>query len=552
MSNPFRLQLALQGGGARIIHLIAALEAVEQLKGQIEVTRIAGTSAGAIAGALFAAGIPMSTVKAEMRAFRSQLSEFPSPSKTDFFTRVVLRGNALAKTTALKTLLTRLFDDAGISTVGDIPDKKNGPVLKIVYADLYSGTPQAARENDNIVTALLDSCAIPFYFRVWNQPRGAFVDGGICENLAVADLRKDQEQYGPIVAISFNRSPIDDPQGWLDYAKALLDTAIHNSVARALQDLGPEHVLPIATNVKTFDFERALSDEGLGSMYDATRSQATLYFQDFLKTRGNNVAPVKGDLWVNQNPDTMRKLWFLYSSTFGKVKYDIERAVYVVQANCLVRPGEPLEGTPDEATYKLTFHTSDEAIHAQKFSHMISPQSDFLGLAELRVFGPPGQDAEFVPTLLPVLRPEVPEIVQALEQQVGKSNVRELVSFFAPPLPPHSGPFTLVFKEFLKNSVAPLKAGHDRLWITPLPRAAGLIKRMDLVLLAPEGFGPVHMVADAGVKNAGIPLIGRGLDEYKEIAPPGFHPVAWTCPNADPTQPFSVSIRLGPGPGSNA
>ena len=123
--------------------------------------------------------------------------------------------------------------------------------MKVVYADLYTGRPEVAKDRDNIVTALLDSCAIPFYFRVWNHPRGGFVDGGICENLAVADLRQNQEEYGPILAISFNRAPIDDPSGWLDYAQALLDTAIHNSVSRALQNLGPEEVLPITTTPQT-------------------------------------------------------------------------------------------------------------------------------------------------------------------------------------------------------------------------------------------------------------------------------------------------------------
>jgi predicted acylesterase/phospholipase RssA len=137
--------------------------------------------------------------------------------------------------------------------------------MKIVYADLYRGTPQVAGDGENIVTALLDSCAIPFYFRMWNEARGAFVDGGICENLAVADLRQDQEKYGPIVAISFNRAPADDPQGWFDYAKALMDTAIHNSVARALQQLSPEDVLPISTDLGTFDSPARWAMRGWGA-----------------------------------------------------------------------------------------------------------------------------------------------------------------------------------------------------------------------------------------------------------------------------------------------
>jgi predicted acylesterase/phospholipase RssA len=547
MIKPFRFQLALQGGGAKIVHLIAALEAIELLKGEIEVTRIVGTSAGAIAGALYAAGIPMSTVKSELRAFGKDLERspnvFPKPGKAGFFWTVVMLGNAIADKSSLSKLLKRIFASAGVESVGDIVDKKKGPPIRIVYADLYSGTAQLAKDADPMVTALLDSCAIPFYFRVWNDPRGAFVDGGICENLAVAKLRENQDKFGPIVAVSFNRSPLGDPKSFLDYAKALLDTAIHNSVNRALQDLAPEHVLPITTDLETFDFKRALGEEGLGSIYNATHLQATQFFENFLKAPDNHSVPVK-DLWTGQNPETMRKLWSLYRTNFSGVKYNIDHAAYIVQANCLVESGQPLSGQPDQATYRLTLHTSEEPVHAQKFSLMISPGSDFLGLAELQVFGP----AEYLfesTTLLPVSRPEVPEAAKNFEKGVVRDNVRELVCFFSPPLPPRTGPFLLVFKEFLRNSAEKLKVGQDRLWISALPRASGPVKRMDLVLLVPEAFGPVSMRPEKGAKNVGSLLGGTELDEYKKLAPLGFYPIAWTVYNADPKEPFSVRIDRG-------
>src|SRR5438093_12953171 len=108
---PFRLQLALQGGGAKIVHLVAALEAIENLQedSRIEGTRIAGSSAGAIAGSVFAAGIPASTIKAELRRFRQNLHEFPTPTRFHFFKNVVCMGNALASTSALKNFLEGLF-----------------------------------------------------------------------------------------------------------------------------------------------------------------------------------------------------------------------------------------------------------------------------------------------------------------------------------------------------------------------------------------------------------------------------------------------------------
>ena len=51
---PLNLQLAIQGGGAKIVALMATMEAIDDLQqsGKLRVTRIAGTSAGALVGAI--------------------------------------------------------------------------------------------------------------------------------------------------------------------------------------------------------------------------------------------------------------------------------------------------------------------------------------------------------------------------------------------------------------------------------------------------------------------------------------------------------------------
>jgi predicted acylesterase/phospholipase RssA len=552
MPKPFPLQLALQGGGAKIIHLVAALEAIEDLQRQnrIQITRIAGTSAGAIAGSLFAAGIDMAAVKAELRNFRQYLDSFPEPSRFDFFKTIVWKGASLASTEKLREFLTRLFDGKRKSLVRDIPTRAHaakGPEMIIVSADLYTGTSHIAKDDESIVTALLDSCAIPFYFRVWKHPRGGIVDGGICENLPAALLRKEQEKYGPILAVSFNRPATLDPKTWLDYAQALLDTAIHNSVARATQELSPEQVLPIQTDLGTFDFSRALSDEGLGTMYDATRLLTEKFFEDFLKsTTKKSVAPLRGDPWVSQNPETMRNIGSLYAETFGNVKYKVKKASYVVQANCLLKDGEPFFDTPDVATFRLVINSTKEPVHAQKFSMTVSPDSSFGGQAELHVSGPAHLGHDFKPVLFPATRPEHLSVVQGLEKNVTVQNIREVVAFFSPFLPPNEGPFSLVFKELLKGSMAPLRdEGVDSLWITRLPRADGPIDQMDLVLLVPESFGTVSMLRHEESKNDGARLNGADLEEYLQMAPAGFRPYAWTARNVDASGSFAVKVLRG-------
>ncbi len=546
----FRIQLALQGGGAKIIHLVAALEAIETLQtnDRIEVTRIAGSSAGAIAGSLFAAGVSAPTVKAELRKFRNNLHEFPRPTKFDFFWNVVWKGNALASTSSLKTLLERLFKEKNKVYVGDIPRRevgnKSGPQMMIVSADIYTGKPHIAKDDEFIVTALLDSCAIPFYFRIWKHPRGGLVDGGIFENLPAGALRKDQDQFGPIVALSFSRSPTVDPDSWAGYASSLLDTTLHNSVSRAIQDLAPEQVLPIPTDLSTFDFVRAFSEDGLGQMYDETRRSTEHFFEEFLKTASaqgtaapNPVAPILGDKWLSENAETMRNLG-TYANTLSNVKYDVKSVSYIIQANCLLKPGELFFGNPDVSTLKLVIRTAAEPVHGQKFSMTISPNSGFYGRADLRIVSPSEQ--VYTPILFPITRQEPLETARKVEKEAAQESIREVLAFFSPMFPANAGPFTLVFTELLKDVMNLLREGReDSLWISEMVRAAGTVEQMDLVLILPKSFGRIAMFPHKDSLNKGVLADAR---DYDDIVPQGFDVKVWRCSKGNPREPFAVSV----------
>src|SRR5688572_7458070 len=79
--RPVKLQVAFQGGGARLAVLLAAAEAIQALEtdGIIRVTRIAGTSAGAIVGAFLAADIPICQIRQALtsEAGEELLARFP-------------------------------------------------------------------------------------------------------------------------------------------------------------------------------------------------------------------------------------------------------------------------------------------------------------------------------------------------------------------------------------------------------------------------------------------------------------------------------------------
>ena len=67
---PVKLQLAMHGGGAKIVALMAAVQAVQDLEaaGEVKITSVAGTSAGAVIACLFAARIEMKVARAHLAA----------------------------------------------------------------------------------------------------------------------------------------------------------------------------------------------------------------------------------------------------------------------------------------------------------------------------------------------------------------------------------------------------------------------------------------------------------------------------------------------------
>ncbi len=112
--TPFEIQLAIQGGGAKICTLIAALDAVQSLQkeGVLKVKRIAGTSAGAIVGCLFAADIRMEDVRERLRQIPPEkFSElFPPPSAWSIGWGLIKRGRPLWSTDFIKEHLRYFFD----------------------------------------------------------------------------------------------------------------------------------------------------------------------------------------------------------------------------------------------------------------------------------------------------------------------------------------------------------------------------------------------------------------------------------------------------------
>jgi len=182
--NPLNIQLAIQGGGAKVVGLIAALEVVQGLEasGVIKVTRVAATSAGAIAGALYAGGVKMSTVKAHLKNFN--VEPFRAPTRVAAAWRL-LRNEPIFNPNPIRKSLGDLFDN---SNVLKMTLREFGAAfipLHITATDVTNSRPYVLGPEDsrNLVDAVLDSAAVPFLFRMPPKHDGgaSMADGGICE-----------------------------------------------------------------------------------------------------------------------------------------------------------------------------------------------------------------------------------------------------------------------------------------------------------------------------------------------------------------------------------
>lgn len=264
---PIRIQVAFQGGGAKIFALIAAAEALQALEkeGLLQVQRVAGTSAGSIIAALYAGDVPAESIRSEFAHFpySKLIPRFSPLRKRSWFKRtraffLVARQRPLAREKVLRDFLATLFQKYERLKAGDFKGLRLP--LFIVASDIQSRRQHVFQDSkQDLLTAILDSCALPFIFRTSRRGfQSSHVDGGFCANLPTECLLPDASQYGPVVAITLSANGISVPETALELGRALIETAIDNGTERSRTLPGVELVLLNPKDVGTFDFDKCL------------------------------------------------------------------------------------------------------------------------------------------------------------------------------------------------------------------------------------------------------------------------------------------------------
>ena len=197
--------LVLSGGGIRGVAHIGAIKALEEYG--IYPTHIAGTSAGAIVGALYAAGCN----------WEEMLDFFKS---TEIFS---LTNYAMGKPGFLDT---EKFHDQLKAYISHDTFESLGKQLYVTATNLLDGTLNVFSEGE-LIKPVLASAAVPGLFAPVEINKGYYVDGGTLNNFPVDLIKKHCDQIVGVYVNPFNHVSIKE----LNHVNKVLERAYHVMVA---------------------------------------------------------------------------------------------------------------------------------------------------------------------------------------------------------------------------------------------------------------------------------------------------------------------------------
>ena len=179
-----RVGLALSGGAARGAAHVGVLRAFEEHN--VPVDCITGTSAGALVGGAYAAGLPLDA-----------LEDFALSMRWRDFGRVTLSKLGVQSNARMEEFIRARFP---VSRFEDLRVP-----FAAVAADLQTGAAVVLKDEGDLAFAIRASCAVPgWYVPVVDERGRQLVDGGIVANLPVRALRKFQPVPDILVGVDVN------------------------------------------------------------------------------------------------------------------------------------------------------------------------------------------------------------------------------------------------------------------------------------------------------------------------------------------------------------
>ena len=158
--------IALSGGGARGIAHLGVLKALDKMG--IKPSIISGTSAGAIAGAFYAANYTI-----------GEIVEIAKKGQFFNFSNILLRKQGLFSMKSFEGIYNEYFPSNSFSAL-DIP-------LHVTATNLLKGELEYF-SSGNLSKALMASSCIPMIFQPVPYNNSIYVDGGVLNNFPIEPL----------------------------------------------------------------------------------------------------------------------------------------------------------------------------------------------------------------------------------------------------------------------------------------------------------------------------------------------------------------------------
>ncbi|MDB5037906.1 MAG: hypothetical protein JWQ35_1434 [Bacteriovoracaceae bacterium] len=261
-----KIGLALSGGGARGMAHIGVLKALEEL--HVPVDYIAGTSIGALIGALYASGYSVkeienifSTTPWEDLIFRDRVPrpDLPFRRKVDHgqylfdFELGYRSGRFILPSGLVQGQKFSLLLDSLFLRVANTPDFSHLPIpFRAVATDAESGK-MTVLDRGNLADSVRASAAYPVLFSPVEIDGKLLLDGGAVDNLPVDVVKKMGADIVIAVDISAPLQSRNDLSSFVDVSDQFV-TILMRKTTQASKDLAHLVLLPKLRDEGTFSY----------------------------------------------------------------------------------------------------------------------------------------------------------------------------------------------------------------------------------------------------------------------------------------------------------
>jgi NTE family protein len=249
--------LALGGGGVRAMAHVPILEAMDH--SGLKISALAGTSMGAILGALYASGLTGEAIRQKIRrqAGLDGLKQKTFAGKSSLllqWLKMVKFDSGRGGLLRADGFLTFLLDEIRDTTFEDLKIP-----LQVVTADFWTGE-EVVFSSGPLLPALEASMAIPGIFSPVSFGGRVLIDGGMVNNVPY-----DRLTDGCDITIAIDVTPRRHPgkrqrPTLVESILGMYDILIDTAMARKLTNSSPSiYFRPGLDNVMTLDFSKITS-----------------------------------------------------------------------------------------------------------------------------------------------------------------------------------------------------------------------------------------------------------------------------------------------------